>query len=459
MTIRHPRTFGALRRRAEHSLVTRRVFLPAQDFIHRAGVSGGLLLAAALVAMIVANSRFADPYARFWETRIVIGFGRFVFDESLLHVINDALMAVFFFVVGLEIKRELVEGDLSDVKRAAIPAAAALGGMIVPAAIYFAFNVGRPTLVGWGIPMATDIAFALGALALLGNRVPSELRLLLLALAIVDDVGSILVIALFYTEYIDTTAVIASAILVGLIIAMRTLGFRTAASYALAGTLFWLMLLKSGIHATMAGVILGALTPTRAWYGTDKFIKISDQLQNRYRSAVSADDPEKAASVLGHLEELTRGTEAPVERMERLFHPWVTFIVLPLFALANSGVAVSQESLRTALASPVAIGVGLGLVLGKPIGILGFAWLAARTGLARLPGRVTWAQMAGMSVVAGIGFTVSLFVAGLAFSEGAPLEEAKIGILAASIISGTVGLLLLRPATKQPPAERRAADR
>lgn len=449
------RSEGALRRRAERSLVARRVLLPAQDFIHRAGVSGALLVSAAVAALVWANSPASGSYQRILGLQVNLGFGSFVFNETLLHLINRGLMAIFFFAVGLEIKRELVHGNLSTRRRAMMPVAAALGGMVFPALIYAAFNAGHDTSNGWGIPMATDIAFALGALALLGKRIPSELRILLLALAVVDDIGSILVIALFYTSNIDYIALLVAVILVVLIFVMQRFGFEAVASYVLVGTLFWLVLLRSGIHATVAGVVLGFLTPARSRFNPEGFPAAVHELEQQYRAASLAGDESAAERVLGQFEDLSRATETPIERAERIVHPWVTFFILPLFALANCGVTLSGDLIRGSLQSRAALGIAIGLIFGKFMGIMAFSWLAVKFRIADLPGRITWSQLAGMSALGGIGFTVSLFIAGLAFADQRISDVAKASILGASVVAAIIGCIWLAVAARTPPPNRR----
>ena len=438
------RTWGTLRVRAERSYVARKLLVPGQAFIEVEGRSGVVLLAAALVALAWANSPWAGTYFALREARISIDLGIYSIAEDLQHWINDGLMTVFFFLVGLEIKRELVQGGLSEARRAALPVAAALGGMIVPALIYFAWNPGGEAGRGWGIPMATDIAFALGVLALLGRRIPSELRVLLLALAVVDDVGAILVIAVFYTDDLSMQAIWIALLVVPAIVVLRLSGARSILVYAIAAVVFWAAVHDSGVHATIAGVILGALTPARPWFSVHRFERSMEELLGRFQEGLERRNEEDTDAVLGEVEELTRGTEAPLDRVERMVHPWSSYLVLPLFALANAGLPVTGGILREAVASPVTWGVFAGLLLGKPLGAAGFAWGAVRLGLAETPAGVTWPHLIGMGLLAGIGFTVSLFITGLAFTEAALLSDAKLGILAASAVAGLAGYLFLR---------------
>jgi Na+:H+ antiporter, NhaA family len=455
-----PRSRGSARVQARRSFVARRVVLPAQAFIHTEGLSSGVLLLAALVALIWANSPWAGSYFRFQETEFAIEIGGVdIIRESLQHWINDGLMAIFFFVVGLEIKRELLEGQLSDLRRAALPVAAALGGMVVPALIYAALNAGQPTSRGWGIPMATDIAFALGVLSTLGRRIPPQVRVFLLALAIVDDLGAILVIAVFYSGAISFAALGLAAGLLGLILLMNWGRVRSLNAYLFMGLLFWWALHKSGVHATIAGVILGAITPASPWFRLNTFGRSARGIVQRFLLALKAGDRNRAEALMGQMEELVHGTEPPLDRLQRTIHPWSGFAVLPLFALANAGVALSGSALSDALSSRITWGVSLGLLIGKPIGVAGASWLAVRLRIAARPDDMTWPHLLGVGVLAGIGFTVSLFIAELSFATDEQASEAKVGILAASLLAGVLGFLVLRLLTHPPaPAETSAAE-
>lgn len=439
-----PRSRGSVSAQAERSYIARQVLLPAQAFIHTQALGGIVLMVAALVAIVWANSPWDDSYADLWETAITVDVNIFSIDEDLRHWINDGLMVFFFFVVALEIKRELVLGELSDPRRAALPVTAALGGMILPAAIYFAFNASGDGQRGWGIPMATDMAFALGVLALLGRRIPVELRIFLLAIAIVDDIAAILVIAVFYTDALSLQALGIAALLLGVIVAMNRIGVLSMNPYFLVGALIWVAVLKSGVHATIAGVVLGLFAPASPQFTKQTFAESSQRLSERIRAAEEQGDEETAEAVLGQMEELVLGTEAPLERLERLLQPWTSYAVVPLFALANAGIVLSGDAVRDAVSNPVTQGVMLGLVIGKPVGIVSFSWLAVRLGICSLPKGTTWAQMAGLGLVAGIGFTVSVFITGLAFTDGNLVSDAKIGILSASVLAGLAGYAWLR---------------
>ncbi len=316
--------------------------------------------------------------------------------------------------------------------------------MILPAMIYAGFNFGGEGSQGWGIPMATDIAFALGVLALLGDRVPSQLRVFLLAVAIVDDIGAILVIAVFYTSELSWGSLSAAALLLGLIMAMLKGGMRNPFSYIVVALLFWGAVHESGVHATIAGVLLGMLTPAKSWFSERTFSDSAERYLRGFREALVRQDHEAARSVLGEIEELTRTTEAPLDRLERTVHPWVSFVVLPLFALVNAGVTFSVARLEEAMASPVTLGVAAGLVIGKAVGVTLFSWAAVRLGLAHSPKKLTWRHKSGIALLCGIGFTVALFITELAFEGPLLVEEAKVGILAASLFAGGAGYGVLR---------------
>jgi NhaA family Na+:H+ antiporter len=403
---------------------------PLVDFLHTEAAGGVVLVAATLAALIWANSPWDASYTALWDTRLVIGLGSHSLDLDLRSWVDDGLMALFFLVVGLEIKRELIEGELSDPRQAALPVVAAIGGMVVPALIYLAFNAGGDGAKGWGIPMATDIAMAVGVVSLLGRRVAPSLRLFLLALAIVDDIGAVLVIALAYTNDLDPASLAAAAGIVIVIAGLRAAGVRARVPYVMAGVALWLALHESGLNATLAGVVLGLMTPTRP---------------ARQPELIDADALADVSSLAAARQTATMAREAvsEVEWLEHSLHPWTGFVVVPLFALANAGVVVSSETLRDAATSPIAAGVVIGLVVGKPLGITAFAWLAVRLRLARLPSGTTWGALASVSALAGIGFTVSILVAGLAFEDPALVDEAKLAILAASLLAALAGSALV----------------
>jgi NhaA family Na+:H+ antiporter len=448
------RSRGILKKRAEGSFVDRRLLLPAQALIEAQEVSAAVLFLATVAALVWANSPWSASYFQLWRTPLSFDLGFASVSRDLGHWVTEGLMTLFFFLVGLEIKREFLRGQgiglrgfdamRSLAKAAALPMAGAAGGMALPALLYLALNSGKAGAGGWAIPMATDIAFALGVLALLGDRVPAGLRVLLLTLAVVDDIGAILAIALFYSHELSPTAIGRALLILGVIVAMRQSGMRNVALYLLVGVCFWTAVLHSGVHATIAGVILGLLTPATARADRDSFHPAAASLLQRYRQAHERGDADWADALLGQLEELIQETEAPLERIERQIRPWVGYLVLPLFALASAGVPLSGDLLREAFSSRVTLGVFLGLLCGKLIGTIGGAWLAVRFGLAEMTAGVKWPHLIGISLLAGIGFTVSLFITDLAFVEMELASRAKIGILAASGVAGVAGYLFLR---------------
>lgn len=410
---------------------------PIHRFLHVEAASGVVLLACTLAALGLANSTFAEAYLSLWKSPVGIRVGAFELQHSLKHWINDGLMVVFFFVIGLEVKREIVRGELRDPRSAALPVAAALGGMIAPAAVYLLWQPGGPARDGWGIPMATDIAFVVGCLAVLGARVPQSLRVLLLSLAIADDVGAILVIAVGYTASLDWAALALGAACIGAVVAAARFGVRSIAVYTGLGVVTWFFFERSGVHATIAGVILGLLTPAESWV-SGGLLRESVARSSEFLAGGGWPSPRQRRDALHRVERVVREASSPLERLEARLHPWVGFAIMPLFALANAGVAFTPRS----LADPVAIAVLLGLVVGKPVGVVGASWLATRLRLAQLPADVDGAVLVGAGCLAGIGFTMSLFIAGLAL-DAATLDAAKVGILAGSALSGTVGLGIL----------------
>jgi NhaA family Na+:H+ antiporter len=415
----------------------------AQAFIGIEAASGIVLLAAALTAIVWANSPWDYAYFELWQSRLVVDAGLFRIDEDLQHWVNDGLMTLFFFLVGLEIKRELVHGELSQFRRALLPAAAALGGMIAPALIYTAFNGGSDGSSGWGIPMATDIAFALGVLSLLMRRIPFSVKVFLLAIAIADDIGAIVVIALFYTSQLNLEALAVALAILVLIVAINRAGARSVNLYVAFGICLWVAVFESGVHATLAGVTLGLLAPASPFYGRAGFANTAGELVTRFDRAVQNANTEEQQGILSQLEDLALGSEAPLDRLERQLHPWVSYLIVPVFALANAGVAVSSDSLSAAIESQVTLGVTLGLLVGKPLGIFTLTWLMVRMRVCELPSGASWAHILGVGILGGIGFTVSLLITGLAFEDGAIIDEAKLGVLAASAIAGLIGFVFL----------------
>ncbi len=439
-----PRSYGSAKALARRSFVARRLVLPTQAFFHTEGPGGVLLLISSLVALGLANSPWGEPFSRLMETHLAVEVGGKSLGFDLRELINDGLMTVFFYVAGLEIKRELLEGRLSSPRQAALPVVAALGGMVVPALLYSACNLGQSGANGWGIPMATDIAFSVGVLILLGDRVPAPARVFLLALAIADDIGAILVIAVFYSDGISWPALGVAAGILLAIGGMIRGGLRSPVAYFLVSLGFWGAMLGSGVHATLAGVILGAMTPIRPWFSLYSFERSAGKLLRRFRNALGSGDFDRAEAIMGQMEELSRGTESQLDRRLRQVHPWSSYVVLPLFALANSGVALDLDSLARASSSGITWGILLGLVAGKPLGIVGLAWLSVKLRIASPPTGATWPHLIGVGMVAGIGFTVSLFVAGLAFVDPRQIDDAKIGILIASALAGVLGFVFLR---------------
>ncbi len=410
----------------------RRLPRPLRQFLDTEAAGGVLLLVAAVAALAWANSPWSGSYRAVWETDLTLRLGRWALTHDLRHWVNDGLMTLFFLVVGLEIKRELVCGDLREPRTAAVPVLAAVGGMAVPALLYVLVNGSGPGSSGWGIPMATDIAFAVGVLAVLGSRVPSSLKLFLLTLAIVDDIGAIVVIAVFYAGGVEPAFLAAAAVLLAAVLGLRRAGVVWVAPYVVLGVGVWLVTEASGVHATIAGVVLGLMAPARP---------LTAAAVAREWAGDLSDDPGPAE--LAAMTRLASTSVSPAERIEHLLHPWTSFVIVPVFALANAGVAIRSDSFDATGATAVAGGVALGLVVGKAVGVTAATWLAVRTGLGRLPEGATWPMVAGVGTVAGIGFTVSLFIAELAFDPGPLQDAAKIGVLGASTLAALAGALVL----------------
>jgi Na+:H+ antiporter, NhaA family len=413
-----------------------------ERFVHNETSGSILLFAATVAALVWANSLWSASYFALWKLPLQLG-RRPLLSMDLHHWIDDGLMVLFFLVVGLEIKREIVKGELSSIRQAALPIIAALGGMILPAVLYFALNRSGMGARGWGIPMATDIGFAMGVLALLGKRIPSSLRVFMLALAIVDDVGAILVIAFFYTPSISLPALIVAAGLLALLIvvAMRRAPISV---YVIVGLFFWAAVLRSGVHATIAGVILGLVAPITPKFRPEELAESAEPLLKNFRTQILSQDKSSAEATLTALGQLLGGTDSIAERLERSLHPWVCFLVLPLFALASAGVALSAAQLKLALSSPIALGVFLGLVVGKAVGITAFSFLAVQSKIAGMADGLTWTGITGVGILAGVGFTVALFISGLCFADDALVASAKVAVIAASLAAGTVGYFFLR---------------
>jgi NhaA family Na+:H+ antiporter len=426
-----------------------RVLTPLDDFIHQQITSSILLMVCAITAMLIANSTWGEHYLHFLHTPAAISIGDHRFELGLLHWINEALMSFFFLLVGLELKRELLVGELADVKRAALPIIAAIGGMAIPAALYWWWNPQGVSVAGWGIPMATDIAFAVGVLSLLGERIPKTLVTFLIALAIVDDLGAVMVIAFFYTEHLNISALLIAGALTALLITFNLGGIRRVLPYMLVGILLWCAMLSSGVHATLAGVILAFTIPIRPKYNARHFIsevrELSQKMENSLRDSPDILHNETLRSQVIALEQGVELVQAPAQRLELNLHVVVAYLVIPLFALANAAIPVDITEILNIISHQVTAGVISGLIVGKWLGVTAASWLAIKTGLAAMPTGLTMRHIHGIGLLAGIGFTMSIFVADLAFtSEPDLLLMAKTGILLASVISGIGGYCWLR---------------
>jgi NhaA family Na+:H+ antiporter len=433
---------------------------PFQEFAERETSGGIVLLICTAIALLWVNSPWAESYAAFWHTKVVFGFAGQTLDNDLHFWVNDALMALFFLVVGLEIKRELLVGELASARQAALPIVAAIGGVVAPALIFVSLNLGKPGAAGWGIPMATDIAFVIGVMALLGDRVPMGLKVFLTALAIVDDIAAVLVIAVFYTADIAWAGLIVAALCAFFLIVANRMGVRHPLPYALLGFALWLAVLHSGVHATIAGVVLAMTIPTRTELNSDEFLRqIRTIMTDFERCASSQKSPlndEEQQVAIEALEDACEKVQPPLHRFDKTLHPWVTFLIMPAFALANAGVVLSGE-IGGHLTDPITLGVALGLLLGKPLGIMLASWFAVRIGWAGLPEGVSWNCIHGAAWLGGIGFTMSLFIGALAFADQELLARAKFGILVGSLIAGLVGsgiLLATGPGSSKAPATR-----
>lgn len=414
-----------------------RVTRPFAWFLRIEAAGGAVLLLFTVAALLLSNSPWAHLFEHTWETPIGLRLGSLEFARSLREWINDGLMTLFFFLVALELKRELVLGELNNPRMAALSIAGALGGMLVPAALYLMLQSGQPGQHGWGTVMATDTAFVIGCLALLGSRIPKDLRVFMLSLAIVDDLGAILVVAIGYSSHMDWGALALAALGVAIVRVMALTGVRSIAIYFLAGAFIWLAVDASGIHATVTGVILGLMTPARRWVSDERLYRILDQVVAHPAGNRGSGDT-KDRQTLQMAEVAAREALSPVERLEIMLHPWVAFGIMPLFAFANAGLPLSLAD----LGASVTVAVFVGFVLGKPIGVLAFSWLAVRSGIAERPPDLSWRALAGGGLLAGIGFTMALFIANLAFSKSL-IDSAKLGIFLASVFSAAAGLALL----------------
>jgi len=426
----------------------KKVATPFEHFIHAQTTTGMILMFMTLLALILANSPLSEGYTHFFHTEIDLTVGSWKLSHSLHHWINDGLMAIFFFIIGLEIKREVLVGELSNLKVAILPILAAVGGMIFPAVIYFLMNMGTDAQAGWGIPMATDIAFAISALVLLGKRVPPALVTFLVALAIVDDLGAVLVIAIFYTEQIHFVPLLLAGGTFLILVAFNRFGIRMILPYFVIGLLMWFFMLESGVHATIAGVIAAMAIPSMPKLTPSDFTRDTRNLLDEYDNYPEKSNyilHEQQKAILINIQDRIDAIGTPASRLERGLHLPVALVVIPLFALANAGISIDFSSIGTTLMEPVSLGIMFGLVLGKVLGIFGVAWVAIKLKFAELPKESSMSQIFGVAFLGGIGFTMSIFVADLAFANAPELVfQAKIGILTASLLAGLIGYIWLR---------------
>ncbi len=422
----------------------------SQRFFSAEVFSSILLLFASVSAVVWANSGLHDVYHHMLHLEIAFHFGHYHIEKSLVHWVNDGLMALFFFTVGLEIKREILIGELASFKQAMLPVVAAFGGMAIPGLIYLIFNLGKPTIVGWGIPVATDIAFSLGAIAIFGKKLPFGLRIFLAAFAIADDLGGVLIIALFYTQDLVFPFLVYSGAVVILLFFANALKLQWTPVYVILGIVLWFFVLGSGVHATIAGVLTAMFVPSRGKYPTDLFIeKVRDIINNLKYDEYSGGywfsilmDHEQYSAV-DTVEKACYDVKPPIQRMEHFLHPWVIFVIMPIFAFCNAGLTLGGMSVIKALTHPVTMGIMLGLFVGKPLGITVFSYIACRSGLASLPDGVTWSHILGAAMLGGIGFTISLFISGLSFTDPQILNYSKLGVLNGSIMSALGGIFFL----------------
>ncbi|MDN3584318.1 Na+/H+ antiporter NhaA [Mucilaginibacter flavus] len=420
---------------------------PVNKFIHQEHTSGIVLFISVLVAIIWVNSPFAHSYHQVWDLKLSIGIGRYALNHSLHLWINDGLMAIFFFVIGLELKREFMAGELSSIKKASLPMVAALGGMLIPAIIYFLINKGAESEHGWGIPMATDIAFALALLSLAGKRIPSSVKVFLSALAVADDLGAVLVIAIFYSSHIDLIPLTIGIWLLVILLIGNKMGVRSIIFYLVIGFAVWVAFLLSGIHATIAGVLVAFTIPARTRINeksyADNLRKLLFDFEKQIPNNSTLTTPEQHHTI-EKIKELSTYAETPLQKVEYALHPWVAFVIMPLFALANAGILIGANFFSSLL-NPVSIGVAVGLLVGKFIGVLSATWLMVKFGV-QLPAKSNWKQIIGVALLAGVGFTMSLFISGLAFSSPEMVDQAKYGILLASLLAGALGVIVLKRA-------------
>jgi len=444
--------------KSTRQLVADQILKPAQQFFNKEASSSILLIAATAIALVWVNSSIGETYHSFWHTKISFSFGYFHISKTLLHWVNDGLMSLFFFTVGLEIKREILVGELASPKKALLPVIAALGGMIVPGLIYVALNIGSPTIHGWGIPVATDIAFALGAVAVFGRRLPVGLRIFLAAFAIADDLGAVVIIAIFYTKGIVWSNLIISLFLIFGLAVANFFWIRQMLIYAILGLAVWFFVLGSGVHPTIAGVVVSLFVPARGRYDTDNFLQNVKNITEKFE----CEDQSCGYSILLNQEHLyavqalelaCHDVETPLQRLMHALHPWVAFLILPLFAMGNTGLVFKGIVFSETISNPAVLGIIFGLVFGKPIGIMLFSYFSVKTGLASLPQEVRWSHILGGSMLGGIGFTMSLFLSELSFSDPKFIDYARIAILVGSVLSAAIGMSYLgfisTPASKK----------
>ncbi|MGF7039961.1 Na+/H+ antiporter NhaA [Mucilaginibacter lappiensis] len=422
-----------------------KITAPVNKFIHQEHTSGIVLFISVLVAIIWVNSPLQHFYHDLWDIKLSLGFGGYVLDHSLHLWINDGLMAVFFFVIGLELKREFMAGELSTIKKASLPMVAALGGMLVPALIYFFINKGTTAEHGWGIPMATDIAFALALLSIAGKHIPTSVKVFLSALAVADDLGAVLVIAIFYSSHIALMPLTIGMWLLVILLIGNKLGIRSIIFYLVIGFGVWVAFLLSGVHATIAGVLVAFTIPARTRINEKNYAESLRKLLFDFEKAIPNNStlttPEQHDTI-EKIKELSMDAETPLQKVEFALHPWVAFVVMPLFALANAGIVIGSNFFSS-LVNPVSLGVAVGLLAGKFIGVLLATWLMVKFG-AQLPAKASWKQIVGVALLAGVGFTMSLFISGLAFTHPEMIDQAKYGILLASLLAGVLGVMMLK---------------
>ncbi len=418
---------------------------PAMEFIQAESFSGILLMFSAVLALIVANSPLADWYVQLFQLKLTVGLEGANISKPLILWINDGLMAIFFLLIGLEIKREIKFGELSTIQKSLLPVIAAFGGAIIPGAIFFGFNVGTEYLDGWAIAIATDIAFAIGVLALLGSRVPVWAKVFLTAVAVVDDLIAVLVIALFYTSKISVMALGVAAVTLVILIVMNFSNIRNMLLYLFFGLILWVAVLKSGVHATIAGVLLGFLIPATSHKKKSVLMDNIEEGVNMFREAQTSEGKEDSQTAMHYIEDNVEKLESPLHKLEHKLHPWVAYFIMPVFAFANAGVALSAEQTAAAFSSTLTLGILFGLFLGKQIGIMGAVWISSKLGIVTLPdSKQVWTIFYGIACLTGIGFTMSLFIGGLAFTDPQFIEYSKVGIFVGSLLSGLLGYFFLK---------------